>query len=163
LPEGSFDKAKAEAALAAAREASSAGRKQDASKQAEAAVAAWPGDPAAWAEWAAACQAADDQSCRQMADFFRAKVDFANTIPTRAAVLGFQTLSEEPPGRGESPAKAEMAKRLWAFYDVQDRGKDLRKIPEEPSFGEEYPYAAMLMVGGTVAGILTLAKTLANK
>ncbi|MDR3440715.1 hypothetical protein [Telmatospirillum sp.] len=163
LPDDSFDRTRAAAALGAARDAERDGQTADARSKALEAIAAWPGDPAAWQELAALCQAASDKTCQNRAEFFRAKVEFANALPIRAAVLGFQTIAEEPQGGRPDPVKTEAARRLWAFYNVQDTRKDQRDAPQEPSFAEEYPYGSMLIAGGVIAGVLTGAKTLANK
>lgn len=167
LPEGSFDHARAQDSLSAALAARQAGQLAEARRLAEAAVDAWPADLAAWAALADICQAAGDQTCRHQADFFRAKVEYANTLPTRAAVLGFQTIAEEPVGTAGSAItydrkSLDTATRLWAFYNVQDTWKDGRDMPTEPSFSEQYPYGPALLVGGIVAGVLTAAKSAAG-
>lgn len=168
LPEGSFDRDRAQASLTAAGAARQAGQLPEARRLAEAAVDAWPADLAAWAALADVCQAAGDQTCRHQADFFRAKVEYANTLPPRAAVLGFQTIAEEPVGTAGSAItydrkSLDTATRLWAFYNVEDTKKNDRDMPAEPSFSDEYPYGAALLAGGVIAGVLTMAKSAANK
>jgi hypothetical protein len=167
LPEGSFDRDRGQAALIAARANRQAGQLPEARQQAEASINAWPADPDAWQTLADICLAIGDQTCRHQADFFRAKVDYANTLPTRAAVLGFQTIAEEPVGATGTGItydrkSLDAATRLWAFYDAQDTRKNSRDAPLEPSFSEEYPYVPMAIIGGTIAGALTIIKSVAN-
>ncbi|PKU23519.1 tetratricopeptide repeat protein [Telmatospirillum siberiense] len=170
LPEGTFDQDRARQSLGAAQAARQAGQLPEARRQAEAAVDAWPADPGAWQALAEICQAGGDQACRRQADFFKAKVDYANTLPTRAAVLGFQTIAEEPDGTAGSGItydrkSHDSAARLWAFYNAQDSLKNRRDMPdsEGPSFSERYPYAPAILVIGVVAGVLTEANSLAGK
>ena len=91
------------------------------------------------------CQALNDDPCRHYAAFFRAKIDFVSTLPARAAVLGFQTIAEEPVGRTTGTAitydqkTVDMARRLWAFYNANDPLKGRRDAPDGPSFYDEYP------------------------
>ncbi len=168
LPEGSFDRDRAKQALTAALAARQAGQLPEARRLAEAAVDAWPADLDAWAALADICQAADDQNCRRQADFFKAKVDYANTLPARSAVLGFQTIAEEPVGTAGSAItydrkSLDTASRLWAFYNVQDLRQDGRQVPPGPSFSEEYPYLPAILVVGVIAGVLTTANSMAGK
>ncbi len=170
LPPGSFDEAKAKSELAAARDAREAGKAADARHLAEAAIEHWPGDPAAWAELQSDCQSLGDVQCRRYADFFRAKVEFVKTLPARAGVLGFQNIAEAPTGTKSGDYTYDdkttaTARRLWAFYHQEDPMTATRNKPmnEEPSFAEKYPYAPALLVGGIGAGLLTAAKSVANK
>ncbi len=168
LPEGSFDRERARASLAAATAARQAGQLPEARHLAEAAVDAWPADLDSWQALADICQAAGDQTCRHQADFFRAKVDYANTLPTRVAVLGFQTIAEEPVGTAGSAftydrKSLETATRLWAFYNVQDNRGNQPAAPTEPSFTDKYPYASAVLAVGVVAGLLTAANSFASK
>jgi tetratricopeptide (TPR) repeat protein len=164
VPGGSFDRDRAQALLAAARADKDEADRQKRRDDAQAAVDAWPGDADAWQELADACRAMGDPAAAQRADYFHGKVAFANTLPTRAAVLGFQTIAQEIPATAkDAEARRAAATRLWAFFDVQDKQRSLRTTPEDPSFAEEYPYGTMLLSGGVIAGILTVAKSLANK
>jgi hypothetical protein len=170
LPGGSFDRDHAKESLSAALAARQAGQLPEARRLAEAAVEAWPADLDAWAALADICQASGDQSCRRQADFFKAKVEYANTLPARAAVLGFQTIAEEPVGTTGSAItydrkSLDTATRIWAFYDAQDTHRDGREMPAatEPPFSEEYPYLPAILVGGVIAGVLTEAKSLSGK
>jgi type II secretory pathway pseudopilin PulG len=168
LPAGSFDQAKERAELAAAQAARQAGDGAQARAQAEAAVAHWPSDLAAWDELQADCQALKDESCRQHAAFFRAKVEFVSGLAPRVAVLGFQTIAEEPPGTRVGgftydQATIDTARRLWAFYHSIDPLNAQRQEAEGETFTERYPYGPTALAIGIVAGVLTLAKELANK
>lgn len=169
LPEGTFDQERARQSLAAAQAARQAGQLPEARHQAELAIEAWPADPAAWQLLVDICQAGGDLTCRRQADFFRAKVEYANTLPTRAAVLGFQTIVEEPEGTTGSGItydrkSHEAATRLWAFYDAQDALKSRRGMPpsDGATFAERHPYAPAILVIGVVAGVLTEANALAK-
>jgi len=168
LPAGSFDRDRAKTGLSAAVAARQANQMPEARQQAEAAIESWPADPAAWKTLAEICQTAGDQTCQHQADFFQAKVDYANTLPPRAAVLGFQTIAEQPVGSTGTGItydrkSLDTAKRLWAFYNTQDTGKGNREAPTEPTFMEEYPYGPAVLFGGTVAGLLTAVKSLTGK
>ncbi len=170
LPPGSFDHAAAAGELAAAGAARQAGNPALARQAAEAAVDHWPADRAAWQELQTDCQALGDASCVQYAAFFGAKIEFVATLPAKAAVLGFQSMvetveDEEDEGGNPryDPRTVDMARRLWAFYHVEDIAASTPQQPTEPSFSEKYPYAPMLLVGGIVGGLLTGIKTLANK
>ncbi len=170
LPAGSFDQAKAQAELTTAQAAREAGNAAEARRQAEAAVDHWPGDPAAWAELQTDCQSLADVECSRYAAFFQAKIEFLKGLPARAGVLGFQNIAEEPTGTKAGAYTYDertivTARRLWAFYHQQDPMAAKRDQPmdEEPSFAEEYPYAPAVLVIGAGAGLLTAAKSLANK
>lgn len=164
LPDGSFDRDRAQALLAAARADKDGADQQKRRDDAQAAVNAWPGDADAWQELADACRATGDQTAADRADYFHGKVAFANTLPMRAAVLGFQTIAQEIPANAkDAEARRMAATRLWSFFDAQDKLRPLRPTPEDPSFAEDYPYGTMLLSGGIIAGILTAAKSLANK
>lgn len=170
FPAGTFDQDRARQALTAAQAARQAGQTPEARRQAETAVDAWPGDPEMWRTLAEICRSAGDQTCRRQAEFFQAKVDYANTLPTRSAVLGFQTIAEAPDGTAASGItydgkSHEAAIRLWAFYDAQDVLKAQREMPPatEKPFMEEYPLAPALLIGGAIAGVLTEAKSLTGK
>ena len=168
LPAGTFDRDRAAAALNEAVSARQAQQLTEARRQAEAAIDAWPADPAAWQALAQICQTLGDQTCQRQAAFFQAKVDYANTLPPRAAVLGFQTIAEQPVGSAGTgitydQKSLEAAKRLWAFYNVQDTRKSDRDAPTEKTFMEEYPYGPAALAVGIIAGGLTAAKSLANQ
>lgn len=134
LPAGSFDRDKAHdetVAAAAARQAGDAGR---ARALAEAAVAHWPADLAAWDELTADCAALNDEPCRRYAVFFRAKVDFVDTLPPRIAVLGFASLADNTVGTHSGDyvydrRTLDTALRLASFYDEQDELRDVRLTP----------------------------------
>ena len=167
LPAGSFDRDRAKTALSGAAAARQASQMVEARQQAEAAVDSWPADPAAWQLLAAICQTQGDQQCHREADFFQAKVDYANTLPARAAVLGFQTIAEQPAGSAGTgltydQKSLDAARRLWAFYDTQDSRKSDREAPTEMSFLEEYPYGSAALAVGIIAGALTAVKSLTN-
>jgi hypothetical protein len=167
LPAGSFDRDRAKAALTAAVAARQANQMPEARQQAEAAINAWPADPDAWKTLAEICQTAGDQTCHHQADFFQAKVDYANTLPPRAAVLGFQTIAEQPVGSAGTGItydrkSLDAATRLWAFYNTQDTRKNGREAPTEMTFMEQYPYGPAALFAGTVAGALTAIKSLKN-
>jgi hypothetical protein len=168
LPDGSFDHVRANAALTAAMAARTAGQLPDAKLQTEAAIDAWPANAAAWRFLADICQNTGDESCRRYAAFFQAKVEFANALPARAAVLGFQNIAEEPEGANVNGVSydrksLDAARHLWAFYNVLDTRKDGREAPTEPSWTEKYPYGSAALAAGVIAGALTLAKTVASK
>jgi hypothetical protein len=168
VPPGTFDQAKEQSELAAAQAARAAGNAGQARPLAEAAIGHWPGDAGAWGELAADCQALKDDTCRQRAAFFQAKVDYVNSLPARVAVLGFQNLAEEPVGTSTTgivydQQVIDTARLLWAFYNTRDAMLAQREAPPEPSFADEYPLVPMTLVVGVVAGLLTGAKSLANK
>jgi len=134
LPPGSFDRAKAQEELAAARAARLAGDAGRARAAAEAAVAHWPADLAAWDELAADCAALKDDLCQRYGAFFRAKVDFVATLPPRIAVLGFASLADNPVGTQSGNyiydrRTLDTALRLASFYDEQDQLRDVRLVP----------------------------------
>ena len=134
LPPGSFDHAKEQDELAAARAARLAGDAARARAAAEAAIAHWPADLAAWDELSADCAALKDDPCQRYAAFFRAKVEFVATLPPRAAVLGFASLADNPVGTQSGNyvydrRTLDTALRLASFYDAQDQLRDVRIVP----------------------------------
>ena len=168
MPAGTFDHAKEANELAAARTARASGDNLRAHGMAEAAVNHWPGDIAAWAELQAANQALGDDPGQRYADFFHNKIEYVNPLPARVAVLGFQNIAEQPPGTTAGgyvfdQRTIAMARRLEAFYNSLDPVVAQRNAPAEPSFGDKYPYLDELGVGAVVAGVLTVAKSAANK
>lgn len=165
-PAEGFDRARADAELAAARAADAADRAADARQKAEAAVRSWPGNVEAWEMLSVACGKAKDPACASRAAFFHDKVVFANALPARTAALGFQTVTEDAEAGAtprRDPERAAAARRLWAFYSVEDSRRNDRQIPTDPSFAEEYPFGTMLLAGGLVGGVLTVAKSMASK
>lgn len=168
LPPGSFDQAKEQILLAQARASREAGDHAEARRLTESAIDSWPGDSEAWKALDTDCKALNDQQCRKYAQFFLAKLDYVEGLPAKAAVLGFQSLTEEadekPAGGAEHDQKTiAMSRRLWAFYAAEDPMKvKLAQAPEE-TFSEKYPYVPMLLVGGIVGGALTIAKSVASK
>lgn len=168
LPAGSFDQAKEHAELAAAQVARMAGRTAEARAAAEAATEHWPGDVAAWAELETDCRAAGDTACAQYAAFFDAKVEFVANLPPHAAVLGFQNIAEEPVGTKVSgmtydQKTVDTARRLWAFYNVQDPMAGRRDEPMAETFSDKYPYGPALLAAGIGAAVLTGVKAAASK
>jgi hypothetical protein len=168
LPPGSFDQAQAQAELADARAARQAGNAAEARRLATAATEHWPADTAAWEELQTDCAALKDDAGRQRAAFFLAKVDLVKDMPAHAAVLAFQNMAEEPVGSKVSGVTydqpmVDTAHRLWAFYHTQDQLVALRTTPREETLSEKYPYLPMGIATAVVAGLLTEAKTLANK
>ena len=134
LPPGSFDRARAAGERAAAAAARQAGDPARARTEAEAAVADWPADLAAWDELAADCAALKDELCQHYAAFFRAQVDFVEKLPPRVAVLGFASLAANPVGTHSGNyiydrRTLETALRLASFYDEQDQLRDVRIVP----------------------------------
>jgi len=135
LPPGTFDQARALAELAKAQAARLAGDLPGARKLAEAAVADWPGNAAAWEELGADCRAANDQSCAGYAEFFAAKVDFVNAQPPRVAVLGFANLAGGDIGTHTGDytydqRTLDTAARLASFYDERDTLSGVRLMPK---------------------------------
>lgn len=169
LPPGTFDQAKERSELAAAQAARQAGDASKARQLAEEATNHWPGDAAAWDELKTDCQATGDTECADYAAFFRAKIDYVKPLPAKAAQLGFQSLAEEPAGpKSEGftydERTVETARRLWAFYHLQDTARaSLDKPVDEETFSEKYPYAPALLVIGIGAGVLTGIKSLADR
>jgi type II secretory pathway pseudopilin PulG len=134
LPPGSFDRDKAHDEIAAAAAARQAGDTAHARALAEAAVAHWPADLAAWDELAADCTALKDDLCQRYAAFFRAKVDFVDALPPRIAVLGFASLADNIVGTHSGDyvydrRTLDTALRLASFYDEQDQLRDVRLTP----------------------------------
>jgi hypothetical protein len=111
----------------------------------------------------------DDEACRAYAGFFLAKVDFAATLPPRAASLGFETVAANLPGSkaGDYVYDAQtlaMAQRLWVFYGLQDPLKGGTALPDDhETLTDRYPYGAALVFIVVGAGLVTLAKTAAAK
>jgi type II secretory pathway pseudopilin PulG len=131
LPAGSFDQAKAQDEVQAAAAARQAGDSARARSAAEAAVAHWPADLAAWDELTADCTALKDDLCQRYAEFFHAKVDFVDKLPPRIAVLGFASLADNPVGTQSGDyvydrRTLDTALRLASFYDEQDQLRDVR-------------------------------------
>jgi hypothetical protein len=134
LPPGTFDQQRALSELAKAQAARLAGDPADARKLAEAAVADWPGNAAAWEELGADCRAANDHTCAGYADFFAAKVDFVNAQPPRVAVLGFANLAVGEIGTHTGDytydqRTLDTAARLASFYDERDTLSGVRLVP----------------------------------
>ncbi len=134
LAAGSFDRARAESELAAAAAARQAGDVPRARSEAEAATAHWPAELAAWDELAADCTLLKDDPCQRYAAFFRAKVEFVDTLPPRIAVLGFASLADNAVGTRSGNyvydrRTLDTALRLASFYDEQDNLRDVRPAP----------------------------------
>lgn len=168
---GSFDQNRAKGELSAAQQALAANDAASARAQVEAAINHWPADPEAWTVLGQACQSLGDVDCTKRAAFFKDKVEYVNPLPARVAVLGFQSLAEEPLGTVNSGVVydkplLDTAQRMWAFYNTQDPVVMERENPPpepEKPWLEEHPYAGMAVVGGITAAVLTEAKTLGNR
>jgi hypothetical protein len=168
LPGDSFDQARGRSQLAVAEAARLAGHPAEARQSAEASIDSWPSDSAAWTELETECRTLKDEPCQNRAGFFLAKIDYLKDLPARAAVLGFQTIAEEPLGTKSGDVvydqkTIDLARRLWSFYDTQDPMKAMRDQSEEDSFADRNPYAPALLTAGVVAGALTAVKSLAGK
>lgn len=164
-PPGGFDRAKAAALVGEAARQRQAGQLAEARQSAARAIDLWPADQAAWNELALACQ---DDACARYAAFFSAKLEFTQGLPDRAAALGFQNIAEEDVGTKAGSftydqAAIDMGRRLWAFYGHAGGETGDKTAAREKTWGEDYPYVSMTLIGGTVAGILTGIKSAANK
>jgi len=119
-------------------------------------------------ELRAVCQAADDTPCLNYAGFFLTKVDFAATLPPRAASLGFETVAEKEPGSQSGPLVHDarslaMARRLWIFYGRDDPLANGRAVPaDQETFSERYPYATAVIAIGIGAAVITGLKSAAG-
>lgn len=147
MPPGTFDRDKETAEVAAAKAARAAGDYAGARRSAETAIGHWPADPAAWTELAADCFAASDAACQNYAAFFRAKIDFTNTLPPRAGVLGFANIAESPVGTMSGNYRYDQrtidtARRLEAFYDEQDPLRGHRPVTKPGQQQPKKPPAA---------------------
>ena len=167
-PADSFDQAKADAALNAARQARLQGDPAAARLAAETALAAWPVTIDAWEELILDCRALADSQCQQYATFFHAKLLELSGLPMRAAALGFETMAENPEGTKIDNTiydrrTLDMAERLWVFCHQKDPVRDKGGEPTQESFDEAYPYAPALAVIGVGAGLLSGIKAVANK
>jgi type II secretory pathway pseudopilin PulG len=167
-PADSFDQAKAEAALAAARQAREQGDAAAARLSAEAALASWPVTIEAWEELRLDCQAQGDSECQHYANFFHAKLLMLSGLPMRAASLGFETIAENPEGtKVENTVydrrTLDMAERLWVFCHQKDPVRPKNGEPMQESFDDAYPYVPALVVIGVGAGLLSGIKAIANK
>lgn len=177
VPAGTFDKARSQSYLAQARSAEAASNLADARTFAQYAVDSWPGDTDAWSELQTICHAQKDADCADRAAFFHDKVEYANPLPARVGVLGFQSIAEEEAsapakkGKGKTSdsgdydqATIDTARRLWAFYNTQDPALQRKDVPETPpGWTENYPYVTMIGVGGVAAGVIAGVKSIANK
>jgi len=135
MPPGTFDQAREQSELAAAVSARASGDLAKARAGAESAVASWPGDAAAWKELQADCEGAKDPACALYAEFFGAKVEFVDTLPPRAAVLGFATLADSKVGTHSGnytydQRTLDTALRLASFYNDQDELAAVRPVPK---------------------------------
>lgn len=134
LPPGTFDQAAAHAEVNAAIAARLAGDGPAARRSAEAAVAHWPADLAAWDELARDCRAVNDESCVGYAIFFHAKVEFTNSLPPRVGVLGFASLAAAKLGDRSGnyvydQRTFDTALHIASFYDEQDALREARIPP----------------------------------
>jgi len=167
MPAGTFDRAKEQAELSAARSARAAGDNTRARALADAAIAHWPGDEAAWDEYKADCQALNDDPGVHYASFFHDKIDYVNPLPPRAAVLGFQNIAEEEVGTSDAgytydQRSIDMGRRLWAFYNTVDPITPQREAQATDSFVDDSPLLDMTVFGLITAGVLTAIKSAAN-
>jgi type II secretory pathway pseudopilin PulG len=167
MPAGTFDRAKEQAELSAARSARAAGDNARASALATAAIAHWPGDNAAWEEYQTNAQALNDDSGVHYATFFRDKIDYVNPLPPRVAVLGFQNIAEQKAGSTESgytydQRSIDMGRRMWAFYNTVDPITPQREAQAADSILDTSPLLDMTVFGLITAGALTAIKSAAN-
>ena len=167
MPAGTFDRAKEQAELSAAKSARAAGDAARARALAETAIAHWPGDQAAWDEYKADSLALNDDASVHYATFFHDKIDYVNPLPPRVAVLGFQNIAEEEVGTSDAgytydQRSIDMGRRLWAFYNTVDPIAPQREAQAEDSIVDASPLLDMTVFGLITAGALTMIKSAAN-
>jgi len=158
LPAGSFDQAKARAELAQAQALRQGGDDASARAYAEAAADHWPALQEAWAELQAACHAQGDKVCERDAQMMHDKIAFVATQPPRMAMLGFQTMADQPPPK---PGKKEdgldawtvaKARRAAAFYNVADPVAALRNAPLPKRMSDSAPSDDTILAGTAAIG-----------
>lgn len=152
VPAGTFDHARAQAALAGARAAQGSGDLATARSGAETALAAWPIDGEAWGLLGQLCQSQNDTACQRYAALFGDKIAFTQTIPARAAMLGYQSMRTGNANGSQGPdtRTLAMAERLEAFYHLVDGEAGWREAPKPEPFLERNPWAPY--TAGAAAG-----------
>lgn len=151
VPPGAFNQAEGEALLAQSYSALQAGRFASAKSLAQHSLTVWPGDARTWDMLLKSCQGLADEDCARRALFFRDKVLFVEPLSARTAMLGFQSLAASDESSRLDRQTLDMARRLEAFYNLQDPDIAQRDRQNPEPFLDRHPYAPMVAVIGVGA------------
>lgn len=143
VPPGTFNQAEGEALLSQSYSALQTGRYAVARSLAERSLAVWPGDARTWDMLLKSCQGLADEECAKRALFFRDKVLFVKPLSPRTAMLGFQSLAANDESSRLDRRTLDMARRLEAFYNLQDPDVAERDRQNPEPFLDRHPYAPM--------------------
>ena len=168
-PVGTFDEKISQEKLLLAKSHRLSGDDLDAKNIILDSIEKWPISVPAWLELRDVCEKTKDETCLAYASFFLSKVSFAETLPARAASLGFETIASGTIGQKAGGYLYDekglaMARKLWAFYGADDPIKGGDAVPrDEETFFERYPYLSMAAIVGTGTYLVIFIKNAANK